>query len=41
MNKPFAELLTKKPVMADDDELRWNNRSRSAKLRASKKLRSI
>jgi 16S rRNA (cytosine1402-N4)-methyltransferase len=27
MNKPFAELLTKKPVMADDDELRWNNRS--------------
>jgi len=41
MNKPFAELITKKPVTADEDELRWNNRSRSAKLRAARKLRSI
>ncbi len=41
MNKPFMELLTKKPVEADDDEVRWNNRSRSAKLRAAVKLRDI
>lgn len=41
MNKPFGELLTKKPVTALDDELMWNNRSRSAKLRALRKLRSI
>ncbi len=41
MNKPFAELLTKKPVTAGDDELMWNNRSRSAKLRAARKIRSI
>jgi len=41
MNKPFAELLTRKPLTAMDDELKWNNRSRSAKLRAIRKLRSI
>lgn len=41
MNRPFAELLTKKPVTALEDELRWNNRSRSAKLRAARKIRSI
>ena len=40
-NKPFMKVLTKKPVEADDDELRWNNRSRSAKLRASVKLRDM
>ncbi len=33
-NDPFGRILTKKPVMAQDDELAWNNRSRSAKLRA-------
>jgi 16S rRNA (cytosine1402-N4)-methyltransferase len=41
MNRSFAELLTKKPVTADEDELRWNNRSRSAKLRAARKIRSF
>jgi 16S rRNA (cytosine1402-N4)-methyltransferase len=39
MNKPFMKILTKKPVEADDDEVQWNNRSRSAKLRAAMKLR--
>ncbi len=41
MNKPFGELINKKPVTAEDDELAWNNRARSAKLRALRKVRSI
>ncbi|MCL2155184.1 MAG: 16S rRNA (cytosine(1402)-N(4))-methyltransferase RsmH [Leptospirales bacterium] len=41
MNKPFMKVLTKKPVEADDDEVQWNNRSRSAKLRAAMKIRGI
>jgi 16S rRNA (cytosine1402-N4)-methyltransferase len=41
MNKPFMKVLTKKPIEADDDEVQWNNRSRSAKLRASVKIRNI
>ena len=40
-NRPFMKLLTKKPVEADRDEVAWNNRSRSAKLRAAVKLRDI
>ena len=40
-NKPFMKLLTKKPVDPDDDEVAWNYRSRSAKLRAAVKLRDI
>ena len=39
-NKPFMKALTKKPIEADDDEVQWNNRSRSAKLRAAMKIRS-
>ena len=40
-NKPFMKVLTKKPVSADDDEVQWNNRSRSAKLRAAMKIRDM
>ena len=40
-NGSFAEVLTKKPVTPQDDELAWNNRSRSAKLRAVTKLKDI
>lgn len=40
-NGSFAEVLTKKPVTPQDDEISWNNRSRSAKLRAIVKLRDI
>ena len=40
-NKPFARLLTKKPLEPGEDELAWNNRSRSAKLRAVVKLRDV
>ena len=40
-NKPFMKLLTKKPVEAEQDEVAWNNRSRSAKLRAAVKLGDI
>ena len=36
--KPRGELLTKKPVTASDDEASYNPRSKSAKLRAIKKL---
>ena len=41
MNKPFMRVLTKKPVEAGDDEVQWNNRARSAKLRAAVKLRNL
>ncbi|HNX23019.1 MAG TPA: 16S rRNA (cytosine(1402)-N(4))-methyltransferase RsmH [Spirochaetota bacterium] len=41
MNKPFMKLLTKKPLEADEDEVAWNYRSRSAKLRAAVKIRDI
>lgn len=40
-NRPFMTVLTKKPVEADEDEVAWNNRSRSAKLRAAVKLRDL
>ncbi len=40
-NGSFAEILTKKPVTPADDEVAWNNRSRSAKLRAIMKLKDI
>lgn len=40
-NGSFAGVLTKKPVTPQDDELAWNNRSRSAKLRAIVKLKDI
>ncbi len=32
-NKPFVEILTKKPLMAQEDEVALNRRSRSARLR--------
>ena len=38
-NGSFAEILTRKPVMAHEDEMKWNNRSRSAKLRAAVKIK--
>ncbi len=37
----FGEILTRKPLMAREDEVLFNNRSRSAKLRLLKKIRSI
>lgn len=37
-NKPKARLVNKKPVEADDEELDFNKRSRSAKLRGLEKL---
>ena len=36
--KPTAEILTKKPIVPGADELEYNPRSRSSKLRAIKKL---
>ena len=36
--KPFVELLTRKPLTPSEDELAENRRSRSAKLRACKKI---
>lgn len=38
---PVVEIITRKPLMACDDELLWNNRARSAKLRAACKIREI
>ena len=35
--KPIADILTNKPIVADDDEVARNPRSRSAKLRAIKR----
>lgn len=37
-NKPKAELLTRKPIVPNDEELAENNRARSAKLRVCTKL---
>ncbi len=37
-NKPKAKLVNKKPIVASDDELSQNVRSRSAKLRVCEKL---
>lgn len=37
-SKPEVEILTRKPILPGDDELRDNPRSRSAKLRACKRL---
>ncbi|MCL2020067.1 MAG: 16S rRNA (cytosine(1402)-N(4))-methyltransferase RsmH [Oscillospiraceae bacterium] len=37
-NKPKGRLINKKPVTAGEDELRANNRSRSAKLRVIEKI---
>lgn len=36
--EPFLKILTKKPVVAGNEEVRANSRSRSAKLRAAEKL---
>ena len=36
---PFAEKVTKKPVTASDEELEINPRSRSAKLRAVRRIK--
>ncbi len=36
--EPLLKILTKKPVIASDEEIRSNSRSRSAKLRAAEKL---
>ena len=38
---PLFEALTKKPVVPTDEEIEFNPRSRSAKLRAYKKLKEI
>ena len=35
-NMPFAEILTKKPIVPAQDEIEFNKRSRSAKLRVCK-----
>ncbi len=40
-NGAFAAVLTKKPVAPQDDEIAWNSRSRSAKMRALVKLKEI
>jgi len=34
----FWKIITKKPVMASEKEMKENNRSRSAKLRAAERL---
>jgi 16S rRNA (cytosine1402-N4)-methyltransferase len=38
--KGFWEILTKKPVVADDEEIDRNPRARSAKLRAGERTKS-
>lgn len=35
---PKAEIITKKPILPSDDEIKENNRSRSAKLRVCQKI---
>jgi 16S rRNA (cytosine1402-N4)-methyltransferase len=37
-NKPQIKELTKKPILPSDEELEFNPRSRSAKLRVAEKL---
>ncbi len=37
-NKPKGKIITKKPIIASDDELEKNQRSRSAKLRVIEKI---
>lgn len=37
-NRPFIKILTKKPIMADMEELKTNMRARSAKMRVCEKL---
>jgi 16S rRNA (cytosine1402-N4)-methyltransferase len=37
-NKPFVKILTKKPLVPLDDEIEFNKRSRSARLRVVEKL---
>ncbi|KPU44044.1 ribosomal RNA small subunit methyltransferase H [Oxobacter pfennigii] len=37
-NKPEINILTRKPILPDEDEIRENPRSRSAKLRVAQKL---
>lgn len=34
----YVDILTKKPLLPADDEIKWNNRARSAKLRAAVKI---
>ena len=36
--KPTAQILTRKPIIADEEELELNPRARSAKLRAIRKI---
>lgn len=36
--KPVLKLVTRKPILPSDDELNFNNRARSAKLRIAEKL---
>lgn len=37
----FADILTRKPISPDGNEISWNNRSRSAKLRAAVKTSNL
>lgn len=37
----FADILTRKPISPDGNEVSWNNRSRSAKLRAAVKISDL
>ncbi len=37
----FADVLTRKPISPDGNEVLWNNRSRSAKLRAAVKISDL
>lgn len=37
----FADILTRKPISPDGNEVAWNNRSRSAKLRAVVKISDL
>ena len=37
--KPMGELITRKPILPGDEEIKENSRSRSAKLRALRKIR--
>ncbi len=37
-SEPIVHVLTKKPIVPDEDEVRRNPRARSAKLRAAEKV---